>query len=195
MAKIVDARGLACPQPVILTRNALREAEAVTTIVDDDTPRINVTRMAEKAGHAVSVEEKADGIYIHITRSGEAPQAEAAAGGAGGGPAVVFFTKEGMGSGPKELETVLIRGFLHTLNEVAPRPDTLVFVTDGVKLAVDGSPVLDDLRALEEQGVDILVCGTCLNYFELKDKLAVGQVSNMYDIAETLLRAGNVVRV
>lgn len=195
MAKIVDARGLPCPQPVLLTRDALRESDAVTTIVDSDTARHNVTRMAEKAGYTVRAEEREDGVYLHITRGEAAPEAAPAPTPApSGGPLVLVIPSEFMGRGEhEELGQILIRGFLHTLNEVSPLPDVIIFFNSGVKLTVEGSPVLEDLRSLEAQGVQILICGTCLGYYGLKEKVAVGEVSNMYTIAETMLQAGKVV--
>lgn len=197
MANVVDARGLACPQPVILTRNALQENEAVTTIVDNETARQNVTRMAESAGATVQVEEREDGIYLHITKAG-AVQEEAAPQPAiapAGGPLVLVIPSENMGRGDDELGQILIRGFFHTLGEVEPLPDKIIFFNSGVKLVVAGSPVLEDLQALDERGVEILACGTCLGYYELKEKFAVGEVSNMYTIAETMLGAGKVVKL
>ena len=195
MEKIVDARGLPCPQPVLLTRDALRESDAVTTIVDSDTARHNVTRMAEKAGYTVQAEEREDGVYLHIRRGEAAPQAAPAPQmQPTGGPLVLVIPSEFMGRGEhEELGQILIRGFLHTLNEVSPLPDVIIFFNSGVKLVVEGSPVLEDLRTLANQGVQILACGTCLGYYGLKEKVAVGEVSNMYTIAETLLQAGKVV--
>jgi selenium metabolism protein YedF len=198
MTNIVDARGLACPQPVILTKKALAEAgqEPVTAIVDSSTAEANVSRMAHKAGWRVAVEAQDDGTYLHLSHAGATPetlpvgQAEALP---STGPLVVYISADRMGRGVDELGGILIRAFLHTLNEVAPLPDTLVFVNTGVKLVTESSPVLEDLKALAAQGVDILACGTCLNYLELTDQVAVGTVSNMYDIAETLLGAGKVV--
>jgi len=194
MSKIVDARGLTCPQPVILTRNALQNSPTVTTIVDNATARENVRRMAEKAGATVQVEEQADGIYLHIALA-DAPQPESApqAMASAGGSLVLVIPGEFMGRGDDELGHVLMRGFFHTLGEVAPLPDTLIFFNSGVKLVVEGSPVLGDLCDLAGQGVEILACGTCLGHYELKDRVAVGQVSNMYAIAETMLGAGKVV--
>jgi selenium metabolism protein YedF len=196
MAKVVDCRGLACPQPVIQTKKAMAEAEKVTTIVDNDTAKMNVSRMASKEGYAVDVEEKDDGIYLYISKEGAvpgeaaapAPMAEAPV-----GPTVVFVPSDGVGRGDDELGGILIRSFLHTLNEVEPLPSTVIFINTGVKLTVEGSPVLEDLQLLEQRGVNILACGTCLGYFELKEKLAVGEISNMYTIAETLLSAENLV--
>jgi selenium metabolism protein YedF len=98
-----------------------------------------------------------------------------------------------MGRGNDELGQILIRSFFHTLGEVQPRPGLIILFNTGVRLACQGSAVLDDLCALEADGIEILACGTCLGYFELKDSLAVGRVSNMYDIAEAILGAGKVV--
>jgi selenium metabolism protein YedF len=92
-----------------------------------------------------------------------------------------------------ELGHVLIRGFFHTLGEVEPLPDAIIFFNSGVKLVVEGSPVVDDLQALVAEGVEILACGTCLSYYDLKESIAVGTVSNMYTIAETMLAAGRLV--
>jgi len=192
MAKTIDARGLPCPQPVVLTRKALAEADEVLVIVDNKTAQGNVSRLAEREGFAVSVEEKDDGIYLHLHRE-KAAEPAAAPSPAPGGPTVVFIPAYAIGRGPEELQEILIRGFLHTLNEVEPLPDTLIFINTGVKLTIEGSPVVEDLKALEGKGVEILICGTCLNYFGLSDKVAVGTVSNMYTIAEKLLRAGKVI--
>jgi len=179
-----------------MTRNALQESSEVMTIVDNETAQHNVTRMAEKAGCKVRVEKRDDGIYLHIARKG-VPLEEAAPQAASApttGPLVLVIPSEFMGRGEHpELGQILMRGFFHTLGEVEPLPDTIIFFNSGVKLVVEGSPVVEDLQALRERGVEILACGTCLGYYELKEKVAVGEVSNMYTIAETMLRAGKVV--
>jgi selenium metabolism protein YedF len=100
-----------------------------------------------------------------------------------------------MGRGDAELGHILIRGFFHTLGEVEPLPDTIIFFNSGVKLVVEDSPVLEDLQNLCGRGIEILACGTCLGHYDLKDKIAVGEVSNMYTIAETMLGAGKVINV
>lgn len=196
MSKVVDCRGLACPQPVIQTRKAMAESERVTAIVDNDTAVTNVTRMAEKEGYLAEVEEKEDGIFLHLSRADRLPRTEvagfASAEGAEG-PLVVLIPSDGLGRGDDELGRILLRSFLHTLHEVGPLPSTIVFLNTGVKLTADDSLVLEDLQALEGRGVAILACGTCLGHFGLRESIAVGQVSNMYSIAETLLGAGKVV--
>jgi selenium metabolism protein YedF len=195
MSKTVDARGLACPQPVILTRNALQESDAVTTIVDNETAKSNVSRMAAKQGCQVDVEEREDGIYVHLTKGEEAAKETEALplAAPASGPLVLTVPSDIMGRGDEELGGILVRAFFHTLGEVKPLPDAIIFFNSGVKLVVEGSPVVEDLQALKTRGIEILACGTCLGHFELKDKVAVGEVSNMYTIAETLLGAGKVV--
>lgn len=111
------------------------------------------------------------------------------------GPTVVVVSGNTMGRGDDELGRVLLRSYLHTLTEVTPRPDILVFLNSGVRLATEGSQSLDDLRLLADQGAQILLCGTCLGHFELKERVVVGEVSNMYAISETMLRAGTVINL
>ena len=194
----VDARGLACPQPVIQTRKAMQQADQIVTLVDNETSLTNVSRMAQKAGWQVNVIPQGDEYRVELAKEAATVQADTLAVGraeAVSGPLVLVVSADAMGRGVEELGQILIRGFFHTLGEVQPLPQTFIFFTTGVKLSCEGSPVLDDLCALETEGVEMLVCGTCLNYLDLADKLAVGQVSNMYDIAETMLRAGRVVHL
>jgi len=189
MTSIVDARDLACPQPVILTRKAMVKSPDVTSIVNSATSRDNVRRMAQKAGRTVTVEEQEGEFHLHIL--GE--RAEKTSPAPAGGQLVLVLSDNKMGRGDQQLGKILVRGFFHTLGEVKPLPDTIIFFNAGVWLAVDDSPVLEDLRALEAGGIQILACGTCLGHFGITGRLAVGQVSNMYDIAETMLGAGKVV--
>lgn len=128
--------------------------------------------------------------HLHIVGLVSEPETEPTP---ASGPLVLVVSDRQMGRGDEELGQILVRGFFHTLGEVAPIPDTLIFFNAGVKLVVDDSPVLEDLQALESRGIAILACGTCLDYFEIKDRLAVGQVSNMYDIASAMLSAGKMV--
>jgi selenium metabolism protein YedF len=154
--------------------------------------------MAEKSGYAVEAEERGDGIYLHITGTGAAPQEQAPqpAQGPTSGALVLVVSSETMGRGEHaELGHVLVRGFFHALGEVAPVPDAIIFFNSGVKLVVEGSAVLEDLRALADRGIEILACGTCLEYYALTDQIAVGEISNMYTIAETILGASRVVNL
>ena len=192
----VDARGLACPQPVIQSRRAMQGTDWVVTLVDNETSLKNVSRMAEKAGWETKITQQGSAFRIEMSRGATLPETTPIAVGkaeAMTGPIVLVVSSDVMGRGNAELGSILIRGFFHALGEVEPLPQTVILFNTGVRLACEGSPVLDDLLALEKQDVELLVCGTCLGYFELTEKLAVGQVSNMYDIAETLLRSSKLV--
>ncbi len=168
----------------------------MVTLVDNDAALANVSRMAEKAGWQVKVTPEGEDYRIEMVAPATRPEplpagrAEPLA-----GPLVLVVSADKMGRGNEELGHILIRSFFHTLGEVEPRPDRIILFNTGVRLACQGSEVLDDLCALEADGIEILACGTCLGYFELKDKLAAGRVSNMYDIAETILGAGKVVNL
>jgi selenium metabolism protein YedF len=106
---------------------------------------------------------------------------------------VLLITADQMGMGSEELGRTLMKAFINTLIETTPKPGMIIFMNSAVKLAIEGSPVLESLDKLEKEGVNILVCGTCLNYFELKDKLKKGKISNMYEIVEVMLKAGQLI--
>ncbi len=200
MKQTVDARGLACPQPVVLTLKALADASEVVTIVDNAAAVENVTRLGRSKGCTVEVDAKPDGTYLTLRREGAVPEARTehvvvCSTAPATGPLVLFVPSDSLGRGPAELGERLMGAFFHSLLEVKPKPATIIFMNAGVKLAVEGSRALDDLQALAAQGIDILSCGTCLGYFGLSDKLRVGRVSNMYDIATALLEAGRVVEL
>ena len=111
------------------------------------------------------------------------------------GKTVLAISGDGMGRGDDDLGRMLMRTHLHVLSEAAQRPDTLVLFNGGVKLAARSSPVLNDLESLADQGARILLCGTCVGYFDLKDQVAVGEISNMHDITEAMLAAGKVINL
>ncbi|HPL64359.1 MAG TPA: sulfurtransferase-like selenium metabolism protein YedF [Syntrophales bacterium] len=194
METIIDCRGLTCPQPVILTKNALNDQDKVTVIVDNDPAMQNVRRLATKMGCQLQMEKKEDGMYhIRISRSAAAGKSAETAPAAADAPLVIAVSSDRMGRGSDELGDVLIRSYIHTILELDPLPDTMIFYNTGVKLTVRDSAVLDDLKELEAAGVSIIVCGTCLNYFGLTDSIAAGVVSNMYEIASTMASAGRLV--
>jgi len=193
MAHTVDARGLACPQPVILTKKALELHDEVIVLISDATARENVKKLAASLSYPFVEEQHGKETWITITRVGACPAVEEVT--STQGPLVLVVSSETMGSGDDTLGTVLMKSFIHTLLDTSPRPEVVVFFNSAVRLAVAGSEVLDDLKSLAETGVNILVCGTCLNYFGITDRLAVGQVSNMYDIARNMMNAGRLVRI
>jgi len=201
MSKVIDARGWECPRPVLETKKALQTENIITVIVDNRAARENVTRLADKSGYRVRAVEKDDGIYLHIEgdasvqdKIAEQPESESYI-ACESGKLVLFIGSDTVGSGSDELGEILMRALMHTFLETEPKPEVIVLMNNGVNLAVSDSPVLDDLKMLASGGTEILVCGTCLNYFQLTDDVAVGEISNAYTIAETLLQAGKVVRL
>lgn len=199
MNELVDARGLACPQPVVLTMRALSRTDQVTVVVDNIAAVENVTRLARARGFGVETSERPDGTYLVLRREGadttDAPPTPTVAPRTEGPSTVVLVTSNALGEGSAELGERLIAAFFHTLPELAARPQAIVLMNSGVKLAVTGGRALDDLQALAALGVEILVCGTCLSYYELTERVAVGHVSNMYDIATLLLETGKILRI
>jgi selenium metabolism protein YedF len=211
MKTTVDARGLACPQPVLLVKKAITLNEEVTVLVDNEIAVENIRRLAAKTACGFSVTEKEGGVReIALVRTGAMGDPPVGAdaesslpcGGSPreglsrkeGGPVVVVLSDNRMGRGDDILGDVLIRAFIHTLVQLKPSPATIICYNAGVKLAVKDSTVLDDLRELAQAGVDILVCGTCVNYFGLGDQIAAGRISNMYEILETMAGAARLVR-
>jgi selenium metabolism protein YedF len=154
MSKVIDARGLSCPQRVVLTKKILEEADEVTVIVDNSISRHNERHMEENHGCEVNIEEMGDGIYLHLTKEATADIAPTATPAVG--PTVLVMASDQMGRGEKELGSILIRALLHTLCEVSPLPDKMIFSNIGMNLTIEGSEVPEDLRTLKEKGVEIL---------------------------------------
>lgn len=209
MLKKVNALGDACPIPVVKTKNAIKElngAGTVETLVDNEIAVQNLTKMANQKGYGIKSEKIADDQFRVTMEIGESAADAAAASDNEEAeqclvtPAghkkniVVAITSPMMGTGNDELGAVLIKSFLYALTQQDVLPTTIIFYNGGATLTTEGSASLEDLKSLEALGVEILTCGTCLNYYKLTDKLMIGGVSNMYEIAEKLLKADLVVR-
>jgi selenium metabolism protein YedF len=196
--KQVDCRGLSCPQPVLETKRALQSATSpFVVLVDNEGSLTNVTRYAESQGASVSVETQGAVHRLVIVPGHNDPAAEAppiVCDSAAARNLVVYVSSEGMGRGSDELGATLMAAFLDTLSQFKDELTHLIFVNAGAKLTVEGSPVLGQIRQLEEMGIEVLVCGTCLNFYGIADKLVVGSVSNMFAIIETLSMAGRIIR-
>ena len=200
--KEYDVRDLACPGPVLKLRGLLDDGEReIEFWVADDLCRSNVTRFAASRKIETKVEANDDGTFVVSFHAGGddvgeqslssvAPDTAAAT----VGPTVVQITATTMGTGDDELGALLMRSFVKTQAELDARPDAILFYNAGVKLCCEDSLLLDDIRGLEASGIEIIACGTCLNYFELSDQLAVGRVTDMLEIAGRLAAAGRVVR-
>ena len=204
----VNALGDACPIPVVKTKNAIRELNGegeVETLVDNEIAVQNLTKMANQKGYGVKSEKLSDDQFrVTMTISREAAAAMEAYGeedqeclvtpSGHKKKTVVAVTASVMGTGDDELGAVLIKGFLYALTQQEELPSSILFYNGGATLTCEGSASIEDLKSLEAQGVEILICGTCLNYYKLSEKLLVGGVTNMYEITERLTQADLVVR-
>ena len=195
--KEIDARGLACPAPVLHTKATLQEEKpgAVKVIVDNAASQQNVQRFLESQGFRTVLEQQG-GDYLVIGRCGTAAEPAArvaAAPEADLKKIMVMCSTDRMGFGDDALGLKLMVNFLRTLKEMGPELWRLVFVNNGVKLTIDGSEVLDDLKGYEKDGLKILVCGTCLNHFNLLEKKMVGETTNMLDIVTAMQMADKVI--
>ncbi len=192
----LDARGLPCPQPVILARKALAEGgfDTLEITVDDAASRENLLKFGAYAKCQVEAVDEGGLTRIRLSPQGFTPASaltEACPlpeGSSGGGPVeVVLLSADGIGQGDPELARLLMRGFVYTLTEAERVPRRLLLMNSGVKLAVEGSESLANLQKLEARGVEVLACGTCLEFFGLTSRLAVGGSTNMYEIAGHLM--------
>ena len=196
----VDARGDACPLPVVKAKRAISElkgAGQVEILVDNEIAVQNLTKMAQQKGSASSAEKRAAQEYRVVLTVGDAAAetpAPAVCAPDTRTDTVVAIGSNQMGVGAEELGKTLLKAFVFALTQQDQLPRTVLFYNGGASLTCEGSPMLEDLKTLEAEGVEILTCGTCLNFYGLTEKLAVGSVTNMYTIAEKLTQAGNVVK-
>lgn len=196
----VNAMGDNCPIPVIKTKKAmaaLTGPETIEVLVDNEIAVQNVTKMASSSGGKVTSEKLGDAEYkvtIEMEGAPTAEEAEVTCAPDARDNTVVVISSDRMGSGNDELGKVLIKGFIFAVTQLDTLPKTMLFYNGGATLTTEGSDSLEDLKSLEAQGVEIMTCGTCLDYYGLKEKLAVGTVTNMYSIVETMAKAGRIIR-
>ena len=211
MKRSIDARGMACPQPVILCRKAMAEGglDEIEVMVDNEAARENVARFLKFTG-AQEAAVTTDGPVATIRAAVSAAMIEKAAGSAPapactdeeqpgasppGGGKTLFFSSDQVGRGDETLGRLLVRGLLYTLSEMEHPPGTLVFMNSGVRLAAEREDTIELLLKIQGKGTEILVCGTCLDYFHLKESLRAGRISNLYEITERFLESADVVTV
>ena len=196
MSPIIDARGKACPTPVIMAKKAISAGESTFTVLVDNTTAVeNLKRLAENQGFDAAVTEQGGAFHLAFVRTGCAACEEAvnAPLPASGGDWAVFVGRDVIGDGDRELGTSLMRMFFYTLSQGEDKPGAVLFMNAGVRLPTLDGQVVEHLRALAAAGVEILVCGTCLNFYGLTEQLQVGAVSNMYDIVARMQKAGKVI--
>ena len=194
--KEIDCRGQACPYPVLMAKQALERLTEVevTLIVDNVTACENVERFAKSQGCPVTVEKMGSDFHLRLQKEKSGTGHETVSEKKDSGNIVVYLNSRFLGNGDEALGSILMRSFLKTLLELKTIPSRLILINIGVWLSSEGSDVLETLRALSEKGMEILSCGTCLDFYGLKEKVKVGMVTNMYTIAQTLLEAERVVK-
>ena len=199
--KIVDAKGKNCPIPVVMTKKEI-DAGAKELMVEVDNPIAvqNVSRLATAMSFDVATEEIDGGFRLTLTSNGAAADDNAvkeaivsAQQCAPGGSWAVFVGRDVIGSGDRELGSSLMKMFFYTLSESDDLPTNILLMNDGVKLAVNNPDTIEHLQTLVNKGVELLVCGTCLNFYGLSEELKGGTVSNMYDILSRMQAATKVI--
>lgn len=192
----VDARGLACPKPVINTKKELDNIEQgiVIVTVDNDVAKQNILKLSNSLNcESRVIKEEKDLISIEIKKGEnviieEKKQEELE-------DKCIFISSNKMGNGNDELGEVLMRGFIYTLTESKPYPKSILLVNAGVKLSTENHDTTQNFKILEEAGVEILSCGTCLDYYGLKESLKVGSVTNMYTIVDIMKNSSQTISI
>lgn len=194
----IDAIGKACPLPVIETHKALKEHDAVETVVDNQIATENLKKLAEDMGYTyVMTEESSTHYTVMIAKDGAAKDKTVSPTQEDAKPQdsyIVVINSPTMGVGEEALGKQLLKTFVYTLTEQDVLPETIIFYNGGVSFVTEDSDMLEDLKTLVSRGVQIYACGACLNYYGLTDKVAVGEITNMYRIVEMMRKADRIVR-
>jgi selenium metabolism protein YedF len=192
---VIDCRGLACPQPVISTKQALEQFDGgeLIVIVDNATSCNNVERFVHSQGCSLEIKEQGQDFYIHIQKPSGENNEKAIGTGQKEKKVVVYINSQLLGGGDEALGSFLMKAFLKTLLDLEPKPSRLVLVNSGVHLAAEDSKVLETLQMLSERGAEIVCCGTCIEFYKLERKMKVGVISNMYDIIQSMMEADHVI--
>ena len=194
MSNIIDCKGLQCPLPVVKTKKYFDSIESGegTIIVDNLVAKNNVVKLAEGSGYKSTVEEKENLYFVKVTKEKcEAVNVEVKK----GKKFTLLVSTDKLGLGDDKLGDMLMKSYVFALSEADLIPDDLLFVNGGVRLTLEDSPVLDSLKKLMERGTNILVCGTCLDFFNVKDKISIGEITNMYTIVELMNSADNTIKL
>lgn len=210
----LDERGKQCPMPVIEAKRALetcKAGEIVEVIVDNEIAVQNLQKMADHKGLKSTWKKVSDREFVVGIEAGSPqkagdgqseewekellscsvePEKERAA----SGPTIAVLSSDQMGQGDEALGTLLMKGFVYALAQLEEPPQTVLLYNGGARLSCEGSASLEDLKELKERGTEILTCGTCLNHYGLTEKLAVGEVTNMYEITQRMMGAGKIVK-
>lgn len=201
--KIIDVKGKKCPMPLIETKKALKEigtSQALKIITDSENAVKNVTHYLEDNSMPVSTVKVGNAWEISVNKGEQdientVPEAYCATSEEKDNSYVVVYAKDRIGEGSDELGNALVGAMLNTIKEMDTLPQKIIFMNSGINLVVNGSFVIPQLKELEQKGVEMISCGTCLDYFDKMEEVAVGRVSNMMEIMEAMLNAGKVINI
>jgi selenium metabolism protein YedF len=196
--EIVDTRGELCPKPLIMTKkmlNTLKSGEEFQILTDNDTALSNLKMYLTDSNIKFEVEKNSDHYLIKAVKSDiSVVNQNAEMYCSSSNPAyTIVFRSNRMGVGEDELGEILIKGFINTLNNLESKPECLIFYNSSVLLTTNDSPVLPALKELSDGGCEILICGTCADYYKIKDQISIGCISNMLSICEKLTAAGKLI--
>jgi selenium metabolism protein YedF len=192
----LDARGLACPKPVINTKKELENIEqgVVVVTVDNEIAKENVLKLAKSMKHETNIlKSEKDLISIEIIKGENVIIEEKSQESLS--DTCIFISSDKMGNGNDELGHVLMKGYIYALTESKPYPKSIMFVNSAIKLTTENEATIENLKVLESAGVEILSCGTCLDYYGLKEALKVGTVTNMYTIVENMNSSSKTISI
>lgn len=200
--KTVNAMGDVCPVPLVKAKNAIAELAGsgkVEVLVDNEIAVQNLEKMAQQKGYGFLVKEEKEKEYhveftVSETEPTETEEKTVCLVPAAKKTKLVVLSADHMGEGAEELGKILMKSFLYALTQQDELPDTILCYNGGAKLTCEGSESLEDLKDLAARGVEILTCGTCLNFYGISEKLQVGSVTNMYDIVERMSSADRVIK-
>lgn len=201
--KTVDTKGKLCPVPLIMTKKALLELtenETLEILIDNETSLTNVSHFLNEYKMKVKTEKQGNVFRLLVNKTEDIPD---------NAPIedfcnvdspklsnyVITVKRNRMGDGAEELGQILLKACINTIPDLDLKPKKIIFFNSGIFMCLNDSPVLDSLKKLESMGIDILVCGTCLDYYDKKNQLAAGRVSNMYDILNSMAEASKVIFV
>ena len=199
--KTIDCRGLQCPMPVIKTKKYfdLEDSKEALVIVDNEVAKDNVLRLAkglnltntymEEEGlykinlslGEISLEEKIEEIEENKQNKNKS--------------LTILVSSNLLGQGDDKLGETLMKVYINTLAETDSLPENLLFINGGVKLTCEGSDVIDSIKIMEDKGVNIFSCGACLDFYNIKDKLMVGKIGNMYQIIDLMNNSDNTIKL
>ena len=206
--RIIDARGDQCPIPVVKAKKALDAAgsgDVIVITVDNEIAVQNLTKMARSQNCTSTAEKQGEKVFQVTIRAaaGKLP-AGAAVADRGKQPEecipdnrtedIVVVGSSMMGTGDEALGRILMKGFFYAVSQLDTLPAGILFYNSGIFLTTEESETVEDLKAMEAQGVKILSCGTCLDYYQRKDNLLVGEIGNMYDIVQAMAEARKIIR-